>query len=105
MKRFLGLFFAVGCYSQTAQALETAQAHVTQVEATYMPAEITFWVDTGTTSCPTGSLIKWINGSPDNVKSVFAMLIAALNSGNRIQYFVNNGDTTCQAQFIYGLPS
>ena len=32
-------------------------------------------------------------------------LIAATNSGNRIQYFINNGDTNCQVQFLYALES
>jgi hypothetical protein len=86
-------------------ALETAQAHVTVVETTYMPGEITFWVDTGKTSCPSGTVLKWINSNVDNVKSAFALLIAATNSGNRIQYFINNGDTTCQVQFLYALAS
>jgi hypothetical protein len=84
-------------------ALESAQAHVTQVETTYMPAEITFWADIGTTSCPAGTVLKWINANVDNTKSAFALLIAAINSGNRIQYFINNGDTNCQVQFLYEL--
>jgi hypothetical protein len=86
-------------------ALETVQAHVTIVETTYMPAQIGFQVDIGSTSCPAGTWLKWINANVDNTKSAFALLIAATNSGNRIQYFVNNGDTTCQVQFLYALAS
>jgi hypothetical protein len=86
-------------------ALESAQAHVTAVETTYMPAEITFWLDIGTTSCPAGTTMKWINANVDNVKSAFALLIAATTSGNRVQYFINNGDANCQVQFLYALAS
>jgi hypothetical protein len=86
-------------------ALETAQAHVTIVETTYMPAQITLQVDTGTASCPAGTWLKWINSNVDNVKSAFSLLIAAANSGSRIQYFINSGDTTCQVQFLYALSS
>jgi hypothetical protein len=67
-------------------ALESAQALVTQVETTYMPAEITFCVDTGTTSCPAVTTLKWINATTDNIKSAFGLLIAALNSGVRFLY-------------------
>jgi hypothetical protein len=84
-------------------ALETVVAHVTIVETTYMPAQIGFQVDIGSTSCPAGTWLKWINANPDNVKSAFALLLAATNSGNRIQYFINNGDTNCQVQFLYAL--
>jgi hypothetical protein len=88
-----------------AWTLEVAQAHVAVVETTYMPSSITFQVDSGTTSCPIGTWLRWINGNVDNVKSAFALLLAAVNNGGRIQYFINNGDTTCQVQFLYALPS
>jgi hypothetical protein len=88
-----------------AWASETAQAHVAVVESTYMPASITFQVDMGSPNCPAGAWLSWNNGNQSNVMSAFALLIAASNSGNRIQYFVNNGDTTCQVQFLYALAS
>jgi hypothetical protein len=86
-------------------ALETAQAHVTIVETTYIPTKITFQVDTGTPSCPAGTWLTWINSNVDNVKSAFALLIAASNAASRIQYFINNGDSTCQVQFLWALSS
>jgi hypothetical protein len=70
-----------------------------------MPTSITFRVDAGTASCPVGTLLIWINANIDNNKSAFALLIAATNSGNRIQYFINNGDTSCQVQFLYAIAS
>jgi hypothetical protein len=88
-----------------AFALESAQARVTIVQASAMPSEVTFMVDTGTTSCPVGSWLAWANANLDNNKAVFALLIAAVNGGSRIQYFVNNGDTNCQVQFLYAVAS
>jgi hypothetical protein len=86
-------------------AYEVVQAHVTVVEATQMPSQIFFIVDIGSASCPAGTWLRWINANVDNAKSVFALLIAAVNSGTRVQYYINNGDTNCQVQFIYALAS
>jgi len=86
-----------------AWALETAQAHVTAVESTYMPGSVHFTVDVGTASCPAGAWLIWSNAGADNVKSAFALLLSATNTGNQIQYFINNGDTTCQVQFLHAL--
>ena len=88
-----------------AWALESAQAHVTIIESTYMPGSVTFQVDVGTASCPAGTWLTWSNANVDNVKSAFALLIAASNSGNRVGYYVNNGDTTCLVQFVHALAS
>jgi len=91
--------------SPVTWALESAQARVTFVEATYMPTQVLLQVDTGTASCPAGKWLTWVNGNADNVKAVFGLLIAAVNSGNRVQYFINNGDTNCQVQFLYAVAS
>jgi hypothetical protein len=88
-----------------AWALETAQAHVTAIESTYMPGSVHFTVDVGTASCPAGTWLIWSNASVDNVKSAFALLLSATNTGNQIQYFINNGDTTCLVQFLHALSS
>jgi hypothetical protein len=107
MMTFKKIIFAIAALgvAQMSWALETVQAHVTAVETAYMPGSISFIVDTGSASCPAGTWLRWINANPDNVKSAFALLIAATNSGNRIQYFINNGDTNCQVQFLYALAS
>ena|ERR1700732_647900 len=117
LKRFVGMFanFAILkkiAFAATALALapaswalETAQGHVTIVESSYMPASVAFQVDVGSPSCPLGTWLTWSNANVDNVKSTFALLMAAINSGNRIQYYINNGDTTCQPQFLHALSS
>jgi hypothetical protein len=87
----------------SAWAYEVVQSHVTIVESSYMPTQVFFQVDTGSTSCPAGTWLRWANATVDGNKAVFSLLLAAVNSGNRIQYFVTNGDTTCQVQFLYAI--
>lgn len=84
-------------------ALENAQAHVTIVESSYMPVSVTVQVDVGSPSCPAGAWLTWSNANVDNVKATFALLIAATNSGNRVVYYVNNGDASCLVQFLHAL--
>ena len=105
MFKRIALATAALALAPAAWALESAQAHVTIVESTYMPGSITFQVDIGTPSCPAGAWLTWSNANVDNVKSAFALLIAATNSGNRVGYFINNGDTTCAVQFLHALSS
>ena len=104
MRKVIVVIAALGV-SPVTWALESAQARVTCVEATYMPTQVLLQVDTGTASCPAGKWLTWVNGNADNVKAVFGLLIAAVNSGNRVQYFINNGDTNCQVQFLYAVAS
>jgi hypothetical protein len=87
----------------SAWAYEVVQSHVTIVESSYMPTQVFFQVDIGSPSCPAGTWLRWANATVDGNKAVFSLLLAAVNSGNRIQYFVNDGDTTCQVQFLYAI--
>jgi hypothetical protein len=80
------------------------QAHVTIVESSYMPTQVFFQADVGSVSCPAGKWLVWPR-SADSNKAIFALLLAAINSGNRIQYLINDGDTNCQVQFLYELAS
>jgi hypothetical protein len=89
----------------SAWAYEMVQSHVTIVESSQMPTQVFFQVDIGSTSCPAGTWLRWANATTDSNKAIFSLLLSAVNSGNRIQYFVNNGDTTCQVQFLYALAS
>jgi hypothetical protein len=47
--------------------------------------------DVGSASGSAGKWLTWVNGNTDN--------------GNRIQYFINNGDTNFQVQFLYAVAS
>lgn len=83
-----------------AWAYEETNAKVTLVQSTYMPTAIAFTVDTGTPSCPAGTWLYWRNANIDNNKATYATLLAALSSGMRITYYVNNGDTGCTVLFL-----
>ena len=57
------LAFAIGALvlAPASWALETAQAHVTIVESSYMPGSVIFQVDAGSPSCPVGAWLTWSN--------------------------------------------
>ena len=86
--------------SSTALALTDISAKVVHVEATYMPGAVTFVLDTGNSTCPAGTWVTW-QKDVDNNKAVYTLLIAAVTSGRRIEFFINDGDTTCKGQFIH----
>jgi hypothetical protein len=94
----LSLFLA--CAS-SAQALETITAHVTALEASYLPSMVTFWLDAGSHSCPVGTMLKWSKPDPDNNKAVYSTLLTALTAGNSVRFYINDGDTQCVGQFIH----
>lgn len=81
-------------------AYEQTYARVTTVQSTYMPTTIAFEVDTGTPSCPAGSWLIWSNANTDNNKATYATLLAAIASGSRILYYINDGDTSCKVVFL-----
>ncbi len=103
MKKVLVLMVGLLALDAPCWALETTQAHVTLVEATYMPGRVQFQLDAGTPSCPAGTWVAWANSNTDNNKSVYALLLAAVSSGKEVQIFFNNGETSCTAQFVYAL--
>jgi hypothetical protein len=81
-------------------AYELTNARVTVLQSTYMPAKIAFTVDTGTPSCPAGTWLFWSNSNTDNNKATYATLLAALTSGSKVTYYVNDGDTACTVLFL-----
>ncbi|KAF1721727.1 hypothetical protein CSC75_05795 [Pseudoxanthomonas wuyuanensis] len=83
-----------------AYALEHVVAKVTLVEATYVPAAVAFILSKGTVSCPAGKFLFW-ERSAENNKAVYAMLMAALIGGNKIQVVFNDGDTGCVPQYLH----
>jgi hypothetical protein len=92
----------VSSATQVAFALTEVVGHVTQIEATYMPSKVTFQLDAGSSSCPAGnSWLQWANTNGDSVKSVYALILSAVVSGNAIDIFLNDGDITCTVQFIH----
>jgi hypothetical protein len=101
------LFFVA--YASPASAFDwfIPVAHVTSVQASYLPLSIAFTVDTGTAACPNTTTVFWYRGDiaasqgsdpKVNVLATFSMLMKARTSGLSIwMYGLNAG---CTVQFI-----
>ena len=87
-----------------AAALEVAVGRVVAVEPTFMPGFIKFYMDVGTPSCPANSWYTW-QKSDENNKAVYATLLAAIATKQKIRLHFNDGDTSCVGQFIHLLDS
>ncbi len=91
--------------SASASAVEYISGTVSTVEATYLPGTVTFTLDpndsTASTTCPGGTWLKWSNDNAENNKAVYSMLMTALVSGKKVNFIINDGDTTCVGQFIH----
>jgi hypothetical protein len=80
---------------------------VTMLESSYMPDGVVFFMDTGTTTCPAGSVIRWVPQrataalNNENNKVVYSTLMAALASGKKIRFYVNDNDPMCQGSFLH----
>jgi hypothetical protein len=100
---------ACASYSMPVLALDNAVGHVTMLEPTYMPGTITFTLDVGILpECPAGTCLNgWAAHRTKyrGIPTVYATLLAALESGKQVQFFINNGDNTCTGQFIHILPN
>src|SRR5690242_8958810 len=89
-------FVAAVSLSTSVHAYQTLEGHVTLVEPTYMPTTIQFSMDSGSSLCPVGAWLRWSTpNNTDRNKVVYATLVAAFTSGNRIRLYINDGDTTC----------
>ena len=99
----IGLLFRSLILAAVCDGAAYADVDCAAVPANYMPTQVFFQADIGSTSCLSGSWLRWANATVDGNKAVFSLLLAAVNSGNRIRYFINNGDTTCQVQFLYAI--
>jgi hypothetical protein len=103
---FLTLLLIVGLNTGVrAQTWEEGPAHVAVMQSQYMPTLVSFTADTGTASCPAGTWLTYNNSNQASVQAVYAMLLAALNTGNKILYFITAGDTTCNVKILYEYPS
>ena len=87
-------------FSLPSHAVENIIGKITALEPTYMPGYISFQMDTGNSTCPAGRWFVWNKGQ-DNNKVVYATLMAALVSGKKINFIINDGDTTCTGAFLH----
>lgn len=98
-KCIFGLFLFLGASFQCL-ALENITARVTVLEPTYLPGKITFQIDKSTSQCPAGTWIQWSKNEENN-KAVYATLLAALSSQNRINLYFDESDTKCKASYLH----
>jgi hypothetical protein len=98
-KIYVGLLLALS--SHTALALEVIVGHGVALEPTYMPGYISFEMDAGSASCPTGRWLLWKNPDTANNKAVYATLMQAMATGKKIRFHINDGDANCQGQYIH----
>jgi hypothetical protein len=98
MKKLAVLSFMLLAFN--SNALETITGKVTLVEATYMPGTITFNMDTGNSTCPKGTWLKW-SKTDENNKVTYSTLLTALVSGNKINFYIKDNDTTCTGAYLH----
>ncbi|WP_208108642.1 hypothetical protein [Cognatilysobacter terrigena] len=101
-RRLVSLALGLVVATAHAQNVEAITGHVRLVEATYMPGTITFMLDTGTTTCPTGRYLTW-SKDVENNKAVFAALLSAQATGHKVNFYYAAGDTTCKGTFLHVL--
>ncbi|WP_238152309.1 hypothetical protein [Xanthomonas campestris] len=87
--------------SGPAHALQWFSGRVTSIEATYMPARIPFRLSEGNAACPVGKPLYWANASIDNNKAIYAALMTSLTTGKKINFVIDDNDSTCTGRFIY----
>ena len=101
---FKKMMFAIligACGANANAAVELMTGHVTLVEATYMPTQVSFIMDVGSPSCPAGTYLAWKNTNTDNNKAVYASLLTAIATGKTIDFYVNAGDKTCAGVYVH----
>jgi hypothetical protein len=99
---FALLFLAAFASSRAWAAWEEGMAHIVVLQGQYMPNLVSFTADTGTASCPAGTWLSYGSASTQSTnQAIYAMVLAALNTGNKVLYFITAGDTTCTVQILY----
>jgi hypothetical protein len=102
-RMMLAVMLTIGL-TTNALALEEIIGHVTLLEPTYLPGTIAFYLDNGSASCPVGRMLRWAKPDLENNKAVYATLLTAIAAGNRVRFYVNDGDTSCVGQFLHIFP-
>src|ERR1700677_3155413 len=96
------LLFASFAGSKAWAAWDEGMAHVVVLQGQYMPNLVSFEADTGTASCPAGTWLSYGSASTQSSnQAIYAIVLAALNTGNRVLYFITAGDTSCTVQILY----
>lgn len=91
------------CAGPAQAALQSMEGHVTSIETTYMPGAIALRLDVGTALCPVGKALWWATPAHDatNVSTVYSTMLAALLSGKKVTFIVEDTDSGCSGLFFY----
>lgn len=81
-------------------------AHLSEVEGSYVPAEVTVMIDQSAGTCTAGAWLTFSgnpssNNLPANVQAVYAGLLAALQTGSRIDIYGRNAG--CAIEYVHFL--
>ena len=93
------LFVLLASASFASHAVQYITGHITWIEPSYMPNYFMLQMDVGASQC-TASM-KWQNSNTDNNKAAYATLYAAMLTGKKIDFVINDGDATCTGQYIH----
>ncbi len=85
----------------SAYSLESFVGKVTYLEPTYMPTSIRFSMDGGNVACPAGKAVIWSREDAENNKIVYSSIMAAMMAKKSIRIYINDGDTSCKAQYLH----
>jgi len=76
------------CSNQAAaEAVSLGNGTVKYLEATYMPGVIVFSLSSGDALCPAGTILHYFGAGVDNMKVVYATLLANLMSERQIHSY------------------
>jgi hypothetical protein len=83
----------------------TADVKIVQIEVTYMPDHVVFWVDRQVGACPTSTWLDWSpqnttqTAKDQNAQAVLAALMTAKVTGASMRVFIENAG--CKVKYIY----
>lgn len=100
MKKIILFALIAAIVTGQANALVEIVAKVTVVEATYLPGDVAFQLDTGTSTLPAGTWLHW-KKTDENNKAVYGLLMSALMSGKSIRVYFNDSATSTNAYGEY----
>jgi hypothetical protein len=103
MNRILKYIFSVGVilFSSNVLSLEHFVGKVTYLEPTYMPSTIRFTISGGNSTCPAGKAITWSKTDIENNKITYSTLMAAFMANRSVRIYINDGDSSCKAQYMH----
>lgn len=101
--------FVAPLFAQSAHAYDwsVGGAAVTLLEPSYMPDQIAFQIDKGSTACPSGTWLMYLGqgltaeARQQNIRASYATLIAAELTGKKVSIY---GMNNCYIKNIHLFP-